>query len=364
MTTPLRVALFGTGFARDVMLPGLRHVEGVRLAGISSGRSENALDTARAFGIEHASADHREILEKAKPDLVFIVTPPNRHMEMTLDSLSAGCHVVCEKPTALDAGESARMLEAARAHRGRLVLIDHELRFDPRRAALRELVRAGRIGRVLHATYTIHSVRRRDPSVPWTWWSDAAQGGGALGALASHAVDALRSLLGEVESVRGTLHTFTHERPDAQTGVARPVTADDFASAWLRFRSGALASISVSTVEGERAHRITVSGMEGAAVWQEQSPLRLLQGNEARRDAWRELPVPDDLPPSADLGIPDTDWGRSFLRYARAIVQSLREGRAEVPGAATMEDGHRNQLVLDAIRRSSSASRWTAVDDH
>ena len=354
---PIRVALFGTGFARDVMLPGLRHVEGIELAGVSSGRIENARAAAEEFGIEHASEDHREILRRARPDLVFVVTPPHRHLEMTLDALAAGCHVVCEKPAAMDAGESARMLGVARASR-KLVLIDHELRFDPRRAAMRDIALSGRLGRMLHATYTLHSVRRRDTKAPWTWWSDAAQGGGALGALGSHAVDTLRSMLGEVASVRGTLETFTRERPDPKTGTMRPVTSDDFTAAWLRFRSGALATISISTVEAERVHKITLAGLDGAAIWTEQAPLRVLEGNEARRDAWREVPVADVLPPSTSLGIPETDWGRAFVRYARAIVEAIREGRTAVPGAATMEDGHRTQQVLDAIRRSAHEERW------
>lgn len=359
-SAPIRVALFGTGFAREVMLPCLRHVEGIRLAGVSSHHLENARETARQFGIEHAAADHREILDRARPDLVFVVTPPHRHLEMTLDALAAGCHVVCEKPTAMDAEESARMLEAARAS-GRLVLLNHELRFDPRRAALREIVASGRLGRILHATYTVHSVRRRDPNVAWSWWSDAAQGGGALGALGSHGVDALRSLLGEVESARGAIEIFTRERPDPRTGAPRPVTSDDLAAAWLRFRSGALATLSISTVEGERVHQITVTGLDGAAVWTEQAPLRVLEGNEARRDGWREVAAPDDLPPSAELAIPDTDWARSLVRYARAIVAAIRDGRPDLPGAATMEDGHRTQQVLDAIRLSAAEELWVGV---
>ena len=271
----VRIAIFGNGFARGTMLPALRHVPGAHVVGIASPSRERVEATAREFGIEHVATDHRAVLEAARPDLVLVVTPPHRHAEQAIDALEAGCHVVCEKPTALDASEAARMCAAAARHPRQLALLDHELRMHPHRVALRELVEAGRLGEVQHATYTISSPGRRDPQSPWTWWSDAAQGGGTLGALGSHAVDALRSYLGEVESVRGAVHTWTTERADPATGAPRAVTADDFAVAWLRFRSGALATMTLSLVEAERVHRLTLAGTRGAAHLEEQAPLRV-----------------------------------------------------------------------------------------
>ena len=70
---------------------------------------------------------------------------------------------------------------------------------------------------------------------------------------------------------------------------------------------------------------------------------------------------PEDLPPNSELEIPDTDWARNFIRLAREVVSAIREGRNTVPGAATFEDGHRNQMVLDAIRASSERGDWVPV---
>ncbi len=360
-STPVRIALFGNGFARTVMLPCLRHVEGAVVTGIASPNLERARATAVEFGIEHAAADHRELLAMARPDLVFVTTPPHRHLEMSVDALAAGCHVVCEKPTALDAGESAAMLAAAARAPGRLALLDHELRLDPRRRALAALVREGALGEILHATYTLTSSFRQDPDRPWTWWSDRAQGGGAWGAIGSHAVDALRVYLGEVAAARGHLATAIPERRDPASGARRAVTSDDIAGAWLRFASGPAATIAISLVEGERRHEIALAGTKGAARWIEQGPLLVTGGAGGGGSGWREVPVADDLPDCATLGIPETDWARSFLRYARAIVAALGAGRSVVEGAATFEDGHRNQEVLDAVRRSAAAEAWVPI---
>jgi predicted dehydrogenase len=353
----IRTAVLGNGFARTVVLPCLRSVPALRVVGIASPNLEKTRATAAAFGIEHVAVDHREILEKARPDLVFVVTPPFRHADMVTDVLEAGCHCVCEKPMARNGAETARMVAAGAAHPDRITIIDHELRFLPARAELARRVADGTLGSVLHADYTLRSPGRRDPSLPWTWWSELSAGGGALGALGSHAVDALRLLLGEVAAVRGQLATFVQERIDPANGRPRPVTSDDYAAAWLRFTSGALATLTISLVEGERVHRVGIAGTQGSAEVVEQGPLRVGRGT----DRWVEVPCDDGLPPSADLGIPETDWARAFLRMTRLLAQRIAAGESTLPGAATFEDGHRTQLVLDAIRRSSESARWVEV---
>ena len=361
---PIRVAVFGNGFARSVMLPGLRHVPATKVVGIASPNLERARATAQEFGIEHVAADHRELLQAAEPELVYVVTPPHRHLEMARDALMAGCHVVCEKPTALSAKESASMVVAAeaapaprRGGRRPLALIDHELRFDPRRIALRKLIQEGGLGDILHATYTLTTPGRHDPTGPWTWWSDAAQGGGMWGAVGSHAIDALRVLMGEVRAARGRLATFVKERTDA-AGTRRPVTSDDYATAWLEMASGAPAAVICSAVESERRHDVLLTGSRGFARLAEQQPLLVKEG----KGDWREAANDHDLPPSAELKIPDTDWARCFIRYSRAIVDAIRAGKDEVESAATFQDGHRNQQVLDAARKSAGrAEDWVPV---
>jgi predicted dehydrogenase len=354
---PVRIAVLGLGFARSVILPCLRHVSGARVVGIA-GRDVGRLQaTAADFGVEAIATDHREILERARPDLVVVATPPHRHAEMALDALAHGSHVLCEKPMALDAGETTRMAEAARALPDRLALVDHELRFLPVRVRLGEMIATGRLGRVLRAEYRLHAPLRRDPAQPWNWWSDRACGGGIWGAIGSHALDALRNLLGEVVEVQGRLATMTTERRDPASGALRPVTADDVAEAWLRFASGAVGTVVLSTVEAERVHRLTVSGTEGWARLDEQGPLRFALG----REPVRTETLPDGLPPSSELGIPDTDWARAFLLLARRIVAAIRDGGG-VFEAASFDDGHRVQQVLDAVRLSAEDGRRVRLD--
>src|SRR4029077_2191586 len=78
-------------------------------------------------------------------DLVSITAPPHLHAPMALAALRAGKHVLCEKPFAMNEREARRMVDAARVAK-RVGLIDHEFRYLPERARLRELVENGWLG--------------------------------------------------------------------------------------------------------------------------------------------------------------------------------------------------------------------------
>ena len=195
MSREIGIGIIGAGFARTTQIPAFRACEGARVVAIASGRRANAERVAREFGIPHVAGDWREVVAREDVRLVSIVTPPSTHAEMTLAALAAGKAVLCEKPMAMNAEETDRMRRAARAA-GLLAHIDHELRFLPARRRMRELIRAGEIGRVRHIKFLFRSDMRAPASRAWDWWSDSEAGGGVLGAIGSHAVDTLLWLTG------------------------------------------------------------------------------------------------------------------------------------------------------------------------
>lgn len=345
------IGIIGAGFARSTQIPGFRACAGARVVAIASAHSENAERVARSFDIEHFTDDWREIVSRDDVDLVSIVTPPATHLEMTLAALDAGKAVLCEKPMAMDAVEALRMRERAR-ETGTLALIDHELRYLPARLRMREMVQSGAIGRVHHARLLYRSDSRADATRTWNWWSDIKQGGGTLGAIGSHAVDSFHWLLDtELSEVFCQMATHVRERAESGTKRLREVTTDDEANLLVRFHesagtSGATGLIEMSVVEqGRPAHRLEVFGSEGALM---------VEGNElwqARTGAssWTHIEVEQG---ALAEGMHDNEWSRGFAIFARLIVEALREGRQVVEGAATFDDGHRTQLVLDAARRA------------
>lgn len=355
------VGIIGTGFARSTQIPGFRACEGAYVAAIASGHQENAERVAREFGIPFATGNWRELIARADVDLVSIVTPPATHAEMTLAALDAGKAVLCEKPLAMNAEETGQMRQRA-AETGALALVDHELRFLPARLRMRELILSGEVGRVRHAKFLFRADSRATAERGWDWWSDREAGGGVLGAVGSHAVDTLQWLLAtQVSQVSATLATHVTERPDKQSGGMRRVTTDDEATLLLNFADsdlvgGATGVISLSVVEpGAPEHYVEIFGSEGA--------LRIEGGGKLSRarvggGKWESIET--ESAPLAE-GLRDNEWSRGFTVFAREIVNALREGRAEVEGAATFDEGHRIQLVLDAARGADDSGCRVAV---
>ena len=359
---PVGIGIVGTGFARTTQIPGFRDCMGAKVVAIASRHPEHAAAVAKEFEIAHVAADWQELIERNDVDLVSIVTPPSTHMEITLAALEQRKAVLCEKPMALNAEQSARMVEKANTA-GVLALIDHELRFLNSRRTMRGMLQTGAIGQVRHCNYVFRSDYRVLPDRAWDWWSDAAMGGGTLGAIGSHVIDSFRWMLDtEISETLGLLTTHIKQRNDKASGEPRPVTTDDEAKLLFRFADGPLTqaatgSAALSVVEsGKYENRLEIYGTKGALMVEETGELwRSPTGS----GVWRPVQVDQD---HMAHGMRESSWSRGFTAFAVAICDALQGGRKTVKDAATFEDGHRVQLVLDAIRASNESGCWVTVN--
>jgi len=334
---------------------------GAKVVAISSRSRERGEAIAKEFGIEHFTDDWHELVAHPDVDLVSVVTPPSTHMEITLAALDHRKAVLCEKPMALNAAETARMVEKANST-GVLALIDHELRFLNSRRVMRGMLQSGAIGSVRHVNYVFRSDYRGLADRAWDWWSDETMGGGALGAIGSHVVDSYRWMLTtEVTEVLGMLTTHIKQRPEKGNGGLRDVTADDEAKLLFKFSDGphtegATGAASISVVEsGQYENRLEIYGTKGALMVEETGELwRSPTGSRA----WRPVQVDQD---HMAQGMHEGSWSRGFTAFSVAICEALHAGRTTVKDAATFEDGHRVQLVLDAVRASNESRCWVTV---
>lgn len=353
----IRVGTIGASFAREAYLPALRLIDDVELVAIASNRLASARAAAAAFGIPHVYDDWRRMLDAHELDLVCIATPTIHHAPMTLAALRAGAHVLCEKPMAMNQAESAQMLATAESA-GKLHIIGHELRFNPNRRKIKELIENGVIGAVRHVTITGISASWGDPAarLAGDWWSSAEMGGGRLGANGSHQIDLLRFWLGDIGAISGQIATMVSERIDRQTGATWQATADDQFSFTAEMLSGALCSVFVSSAArhgfSNRAH---ISGSEGSIVLADSDEKLLLA--RAGED-FADISQPD--PNAALSGIGKGIWNVSFVALMQELTAAIREGRS-LGWGATFSDGHACQLAMDAIRSSSQQRRWVAL---
>lgn len=350
----MRIGIIGASFAQAAYLPALRHIPDTEVVAIASARLSSAKAAADRFGVPHAYDDWQAMFDRHAFDLVCIATPTVLHAPQTLAALARGAHVLCEKPTAMDAGEAARMLAAAEAA-GRLHMIDHELRFNPNRARIASLIAEGALGEVRHVVITNIGPAWNDPASrpKGDWWSLAEQGGGRLGANGSHQVDLVRWWLGEVSWVTGAAPVVVPARVDKATGEPWTATADDVAYFTAEMASGAVAQVFMSGVAAHNLNNLTqVFGSTGT--------IRLNNDDErlwfARAGGGFEDITEHD--PNASLpGLNAGVWNVSVVGLLQELTSAIRDGRPLRRGA-TFVDGLENQRVLDAVRASGRERRW------
>ncbi|KKB80858.1 oxidoreductase [Devosia soli] len=350
----MKIGIVGASFARAAYLPALRHVEGTEVVAIASSRLESAQSAASEFGVGAAYDDWQTMLDNHQLDLVLIATPTDLHAPITLAALERGAHVLCEKPTAMDATEAKTMLEKAEAL-GRVHMIDHELRFNPNRARVAELIASGELGDVRHVNIANIGASWANPASrpKGDWWSLAEQGGGRLGANGSHQVDMLRWWLGPVRSVVGQALTVIPDRIDKKTGEAWTATADDLAYFTLEMANGALAQVFMSGVAANNIGNLTqVFGSKGTILLDNDTE-RLMFAKAG--ESFKDITVDD---PNAQLpGLNKGIWNVSVVAALRELTAAIREGRALGRGA-TFHDGLKNQQVLDAVKTSTQTRAW------
>jgi predicted dehydrogenase len=342
----LRVAVAGTSFGSLVQIPVFQSHPRTQVVAVSSGRRERAEKAARDFGIAAYFTDFEEMLEKEKPDVVSIVTPPSLHCAMTLAAVGRGIHVLCEKPFALNLEEARRMRDAT--ERANLIgMIDYEFRFLPARAYATELLRQNYAGEIRMADFTFHmGMRSKAEDVGWDWWSDVSQGGGALGALGSHAIDTLCYWMGEPRRVFCDLATFVKERSGKQ------VTSDDSYTMLIEFTSGARASIQMSIVAGVSDSRIGIHGSDGQLIVSNGSGLH--GGKRADRKIG-----PIEIPEHYRLPREDQHLRPPFRVLLNRMVQAI-DNRLPSP-SPNFVDAVLSQAVIDAAHISSKEGRWIEV---
>ena len=346
------VVVFGTSFGC------LTHVRALREAGFDVravvGRDPaRTAERAKRFDVPLALTSTEEAFELPGVDAVSIATPPATHAELALEAIDRGRHVLCEKPFAMDAAEAERMRSAA-AHSGLVHLLATEFRYAPANALFAETIRSGRIGDPIDALFSLDVpfVSSADAGGVPTWWHDAAQSGGWLGAWGVHVIDQIRTALGDIEALSGFIST----RDDRLKGGA-----DEGFNALLRTASGASATLRSSARSFGFAQSTRVIGSDATIELAGDAVLLHTADGTTPLDVPAHLEVlPPRPPPTEGLGTAyeqghamGTDFG-PFTRLAE-VFRARIEGRAtpDWPAPATFDDGVANQRVMDAIRASA-----------
>jgi predicted dehydrogenase len=231
----LRAAIVGCGRIARRHAAILRDMPGVELCGLADTTLRRAEEFAREYG-GRAYGQLTALIAREKPDLVNICTPSGNHAELALLATRAGVpNLIVEKPIALTLPDADAMIGECE-RRGTRLFVVKQNRYNLPIKKLREALDHGRFGKLVLGAVRVRWCRRQDYFDQDAWRGTWAQDGGVFSNQASHHVDMLVSMMGDVESVRAV----------TATRLVR-IEAEDTGIAILKFKNGALGVIEATT---------------------------------------------------------------------------------------------------------------------
>jgi len=352
-------------------------------------RFVHAADTAadragyarEVLGYARAGTDYRDVLADPDVDVVSICAPNMLHAEIGVAAARAGKPFWIEKPAGRDAGETAAVAAAARAA-GVVTSIGYNYRHVPAIERVRELIAAGRLGRITNVRAVFFNSYAAEPNGALSWrFRREEAGSGALGDLLSHVVDLMQYVVAPITEVSSLLSTVYAQRPILPMGSAThfaviengelgDVENDDYVASLVRFGAGSHAARSygagaVGTLEASRvsvgpqcALGFEIYGTDGSAVWnfEQMNELRLclgrggenrgyttVLGHSGLGDYGRFQPGPGNSMGYDDLKVIEA---KKFLvavgggeRHNSTIEEALADAEVIAAAAASARDG-------------------------
>jgi predicted dehydrogenase len=374
-------AVIGTGFIGTVHVEQLRRI-GVNVRGVLGSTPERGAARATVLNVPRAYTSLDELLADPAVQVVHVTSPNHLHVPEASAILAAGKHVVCEKPLAMTAKESAGLVAEARAS-GLVNAVNFNIRFYPLHQHMRERIAAGDLGEVRFVTghyfqdWLLHDT-------DWNWRLEPDQGGAlrAVGDIGSHWLDLMAFITGQsIVSVMadmgtyvtarqqptGPVETFSTER--STSTVTRAMGTEDVATLLLRFANGARGSVAVSQISAGRKNSLQweIDGSDGAAWWDSETPDHLNLGHRDRpNEVLLRNPALMGEAGRAAAALPGghvEGFGDTFGALFRAIYRDVEAGRPNPnPPYADFAAGHDEMLVNDAVARSATEGRWVDVE--
>lgn len=333
--------------------------DGAVLAAVVTSEAAGSARAAEHLGFDRSYDSAERLLADDDIQVVHIVTPNVTHFEFALAALSAGKHVVCEKPLTTTI-KDAETLVAAAAAAGVSATVPFVYRFHPMVREARARVRSGETGALLSIQASYLQDWLLAPSDD-NWRVDKNAGGPsrAFADIGSHLCDLLEFVTGDyIARVQAITRTVFTDR-----AVNRTVTTEDLAAVLLETRGGIVGTLLVSQVAPGRKNRLhfEISGAEQTVEFDQEDPESLWLGRrEGSQLLRRDHKMSADalrlsvLPPGHPLGFQD-----AFNAFVADSYANVRGDMRD--GLPTFADGLRAVSLTDAVLESAATDSWVAI---
>ena len=357
--TKIGVGIIGTGFGQIIHIPALQIHPETEVVAVYHRDRLKAQQIADKFHIPHACDKLEDLLALNAVDAVTISTPPSFHYEQAKAAIAAGKHILLEKPVTMNAQQAIELEQLAKKNQV-ITATDFEFRCVPQWRYLKHLLDHNHIGkkRLIKIEWLVQG--RADAKRVWNWYSQREFGGGALGAIGSHAFDYVRWLFGDIKSICGELSTGITERPDA-SGTLRPVDVDDTCNILLELTDGTPCNISLSTVTYRgRGHWVSVYGENGTLILGSSNQSDYVHGFSLRqgkldRSEMEIVPIP------SEYDLPEVFADGRLAPVIAICDRWVNAIKTEEPMTPSLHEGAWSQLLMDLTHTSHQQKRWLDV---
>jgi predicted dehydrogenase len=340
----LRIGIIGLGNIGGVHIREFQKLaEECEIVAVTDINIPFAEARAKEFGIPLVLDSNDKLINHPDIDVVIVGVPNQFHAPLAVQALTAGKHVLLEKPMGINVSAARQIVEASKKT-GKTLMVAHQMRWDSIPMQIKEQVERGELGRI----YTAKAGWYRRKGIPgWgTWFTQMEQsGGGPLIDIGVHLLDLSLYLMGNPKPIAVSGATYAEFGPKRK-GIGSWGTPDwngtydveDLATALIRMEDGSTLTLEVSWavhMDTDSVPFIHLMGTEGGANY--------------RGDNGKLLTEKFDRPLETLLSTPDNDDG-GRQRLSRYFLHCVREGKQPISSAMT---GFTSNLILDAIYESS-----------
>jgi len=346
----LRVAIIGCGGISETHIRVLQNFPDVELVGGVDINPKRLKVMEEKYAFKNLYADWKKMLKEIKPDAVSICTPNGVHAAPAIDAANAGCHVIVEKPMAMNPDECRKMVDASQKNKKKLA-VGFQYRYHPNTEFLVRAREDGRFGKVMFVK--CQALRRRGIPNWGVFGQKHLQGGGPMIDIGVHVIEMAHYLVGSPNPVAAAGNTWTYMGDKKSDVVSqwpnwdyKTYTVEDLAIGQIRFDNGAILHIEAMFAGHikEDVWNFTVVGDKGGCQWDPPTIFTDRAGTMVN-----ESP--------AFVGT-KTDFPYLFsLKLRNWVDGCLKDSPLKAPGEA----GLAVQKILDGVYRAAKAGKEVSI---